>query len=268
MDTKMGAAVSNTRIFEPRYDLIQEEECNTLLVYLPGFSKEQLRVQLDKAGFLKISGKRPLLDNKWSSFEKDFPVSSNCDTKMISAKFEGGILYVRQPKLIVEEVKEQSKLPPPSEIPHPQKPVNEPPPAPKKYQAQVNSQKAATNDGAKEFPEKSVQKEEPKNTKEKEKSNELEGAKNGERNSLQEKTGGKDDDLKSASKSSIDQRKNVLEATKQKVIEKFEGDKLNGASPAAKLKMARKTMNKVLVILLAFALGIYARDLIWRSDKP
>ncbi|KAK6163987.1 hypothetical protein DH2020_000851 [Rehmannia glutinosa] len=129
MDAKLGAAATNTNNFEPLSDFVQEEDCDTLLIYLPGFTKEQLRVQLTRTGVLKISGTRPLGDNKWSSFQKDFPVSANCDTNKITAKFEDGILYVRQPKLIVPAEKEEQKTRP-SKTPHSRIPADEPP-APK-----------------------------------------------------------------------------------------------------------------------------------------
>ncbi|KAL3828645.1 hypothetical protein ACJIZ3_017447 [Penstemon smallii] len=97
----MEAAQIGTNNYVPSSDLIQEEECDTLLLHLPGFKKEELRVQLNKSGVLNISGKRPVGYNKWSSFEKIFNVSSNCDKSKISAKFENDTLYVKQPKLIV-----------------------------------------------------------------------------------------------------------------------------------------------------------------------
>lgn len=49
---------------------------------------------------LKVSGERQIGNNKWRRFSKEFTVPSSCDTKGITAKFEGGILYLRQPKLI------------------------------------------------------------------------------------------------------------------------------------------------------------------------
>ncbi|KAH6814264.1 hypothetical protein C2S51_023282 [Perilla frutescens var. frutescens] len=103
MDARNEAGTSIST-FEPSSDLIQEEECNTLLLYLPGFTKDQLRVQLTRTRVLKISGTRPLTNNKSSSFQKDFPVPENCDTEKITAKFEDGILYVKQPK--TKQVKE------------------------------------------------------------------------------------------------------------------------------------------------------------------
>ncbi|KAL3625730.1 hypothetical protein CASFOL_030259 [Castilleja foliolosa] len=85
-------------------DVVHEEDCDTILLHLPGFRKEQLRVHLARSGVLmKISGM--LGDNKWSLFQKDFPVPVNCDTTKITAKFEDGILYVRLPKDIVHDKK-------------------------------------------------------------------------------------------------------------------------------------------------------------------
>ncbi|KAI3765291.1 hypothetical protein L2E82_15321 [Cichorium intybus] len=88
--------------FEPSIEWVTEEDCNTLLIYLPGFRKEQLRVQL-RSRTLIISGERKLHDNIWSRFRKEFHVSEECVTSKISAKFEGSILFVKQPKSIAEE---------------------------------------------------------------------------------------------------------------------------------------------------------------------
>ncbi|XP_021720617.1 inactive protein RESTRICTED TEV MOVEMENT 2-like [Chenopodium quinoa] len=93
--------------FEPVSDLLSEKECDTLLLYLPGFRKEQLKVQLTTSRILKISGERPIGDNKWKRFHKEFNVPSNIDMKDMTAKFEGGILYIRQPKLITPATTEQ-----------------------------------------------------------------------------------------------------------------------------------------------------------------
>ncbi|KAG1333924.1 putative inactive protein RESTRICTED TEV MOVEMENT 2 [Cocos nucifera] len=64
--------------------------------------KEQIRVQLDNFGNLRISGERPLADNKWSRFHKMFQVPEDCNVAEIQAKFENGSLYVKLPKLITE----------------------------------------------------------------------------------------------------------------------------------------------------------------------
>ncbi|MCE3216773.1 hypothetical protein HAX54_007989 [Datura stramonium] len=97
--------------FVPSTKLVQEEHSDTLHLTLPGFKKEQLRVQLTKTGILKISGETPVgTPNKWLRFQKEFPVAENCDKSKISAKFENGILHVKQPKLVASPVKTDNEL--------------------------------------------------------------------------------------------------------------------------------------------------------------
>lgn len=93
--------------FVPASKLVQEELSDTIHLNLSGFKKEQLRVILTSTGILKISGQRPIGRNTWKRFQKEFPVSENCDTSKISAKFENGILHVKQPKLIASSVKDK-----------------------------------------------------------------------------------------------------------------------------------------------------------------
>ncbi|XP_076959445.1 uncharacterized protein LOC143635509 [Bidens hawaiensis] len=97
MESKGAARVYQD--FEPSMEWVPEDDSDTLLVYLPGFAKEQLRVQLRSINLI-ISGERKLQQNTWSRFRVEFPVSANCDLNKISAKLEGHILFVRQPKLI------------------------------------------------------------------------------------------------------------------------------------------------------------------------
>ncbi|XP_074289748.1 uncharacterized protein LOC141615097 [Silene latifolia] len=153
------AKIIPNRVFEdydPPSDLVTEEACDTLLIYLPGFKKEQLKVQLTISRMLKITGERPLGDNKYRRFHKEFRIPSNCDTKEISAKFEGGILYIRQPKIITPAAPPPPPPPPPpvavqppklpTEAPRPQQPpplpsqvsapLPLPPPSPPQQQSQ------------------------------------------------------------------------------------------------------------------------------------
>nr|GLL31489.1 inactive protein RESTRICTED TEV MOVEMENT 2-like [Ipomoea trifida] len=101
MDSRKFTLPLNYEDFDPDYDQVQEPQVDTLLIYLPDFRKEQIRVQLTGTGILKISGQRRLEGDKWKRFLKQFQVSSNCDTNRISAKFESGTLYITQPKLII-----------------------------------------------------------------------------------------------------------------------------------------------------------------------
>ncbi|KAK9280078.1 hypothetical protein L1049_013763 [Liquidambar formosana] len=115
--------------FVPSSDWIREETCDTLLVFLPGFRKEQLRVQITTGHNIRVSGERPLGSNKWSRFQKEFSIPANCDTNGINAKFEGSILYIRQPKMITAAPQQQYDTPKQdTEAPKTQDPSKEPPP--------------------------------------------------------------------------------------------------------------------------------------------
>ncbi|KAI3991307.1 hypothetical protein MKX01_034626 [Papaver californicum] len=101
MDTRPRTRARRSYVeFEPSSELVEEKGSETLLIELIGFSKEQAKVQLEPTGKLKVSGERPLGDNKWSRFEKHFQVSSNCNTDEISASFEDGVLFIIMPKFI------------------------------------------------------------------------------------------------------------------------------------------------------------------------
>ncbi|KAJ8750161.1 hypothetical protein K2173_014076 [Erythroxylum novogranatense] len=97
--------------FEPTVDWTREPEADTLIVYLPGFKREQLKVQLTTARTLRLSGERPLDGKKLSTFRKELPISFDYDSNGITAKFENGILYVRHPKPKVAESAQPPKPP-------------------------------------------------------------------------------------------------------------------------------------------------------------
>ncbi|XP_004228874.1 inactive protein RESTRICTED TEV MOVEMENT 2-like [Solanum lycopersicum] len=104
---------SNSRIHEdfmPTSELVHGKDYDTLLLNLPGFKKEEVKIQLCKrTGILKINGQRPV--NKFLSFQKDIPVSKDCDKSKINARLVNGILYVRHPKLIISSQKYENDLP-------------------------------------------------------------------------------------------------------------------------------------------------------------
>lgn len=79
-----------------------------------------MRVQISSSRVLRLSGERQINENKWRKFHKELPIPPEFDTSGISAKFEGGMLYVKLPKLITP-IKQQLE-PPPSAQPDHQKP--------------------------------------------------------------------------------------------------------------------------------------------------
>ncbi|CAM0871331.1 unnamed protein product [Alopecurus aequalis] len=89
--------------FVPSHELVEDTKKQTLIVNLPGFRKEHLRVQIDNYGRLRISGERPLEadgGNQWSRFRKDIQVPDGCDAGGIRARFQkDGVLNITMPRL-------------------------------------------------------------------------------------------------------------------------------------------------------------------------
>ncbi|KAJ4820526.1 hypothetical protein LUZ62_033092 [Rhynchospora pubera] len=97
--------VAGQRIYEdfvPSYDLAEGETADILMIDLTGFKKEQIKVMIDNFGKLRITGERPLGDNKWARFRKDFQIPEDCNTTAIRAKFENGRVNITLPKLVVD----------------------------------------------------------------------------------------------------------------------------------------------------------------------
>ncbi|WCJ41566.1 HSP20-like chaperones superfamily protein [Euphorbia peplus] len=122
--------------FDPTIEWERDASVDILKVYLPGFRKEQLKVQVTTTRLLRISGERELGDNKGIKFRKEIPISSNYDTNDITAKFERGILFIKHPKSIIPDRKpppplEKTTALPPKDAPKPPKPPQKsPPPSP------------------------------------------------------------------------------------------------------------------------------------------
>ncbi|CAI9091839.1 OLC1v1026938C1 [Oldenlandia corymbosa var. corymbosa] len=135
-----AAATKKYEFIEPRTETVSEKDADTILIHLPEFRKEKLRVQLTSLNALRISGERETED-KIIRFQKEFPLSSNIDANKISAKFEKGILYIRQPKLITPEEKPTENK---STTPDQKKPANEP----QKPPPQTNAPEPKTEDGS------------------------------------------------------------------------------------------------------------------------
>lgn len=57
-----------------------------------------MRVQLDNNRNLKVSGERPLDNNRTFRFNKEVQIPENCDINDLRARFEQGILYISMPK--------------------------------------------------------------------------------------------------------------------------------------------------------------------------
>ncbi|URE25316.1 Hsp20/alpha crystallin family [Musa troglodytarum] len=116
MDTKPPADRSYTEL-NPLVDWVRGRTSDGILIHLPGFKREQVKVQIDNHGTLRTSGERPLDAKQWSRFWKDFQLPDNCKVNDVRAKFEDEMLQVHIPKLVVGG---NAALPQPAEAREPQ----------------------------------------------------------------------------------------------------------------------------------------------------
>ncbi|CAN6302226.1 unnamed protein product [Urochloa humidicola] len=100
----MAAAPARTYVdFAPPHSVQEDPDKLSLRVDLSaqGFKKEQIRVQIDNFGRLRISGERPIGDgSRWRRFVKEFKVPDTCDAAAIRARLDkDGVLLITMPKL-------------------------------------------------------------------------------------------------------------------------------------------------------------------------
>eukprot|EP00268_Persea_americana_P011116 TRINITY_DN14648_c0_g1_i2.p1 TRINITY_DN14648_c0_g1~~TRINITY_DN14648_c0_g1_i2.p1 ORF type:complete len:287 (-),score=105.44 TRINITY_DN14648_c0_g1_i2:60-920(-) len=148
--------------FQPSSDWTHDSINHVLLVDLPGFKKEDLKVQVD-LGKLTISGERREGEGRYRRFKQVFDVPSDSIIEKISGKFEHGLLFVIMP------LKEVDEKPKPTQKEEPKKedaaigkesPKKEEKPTQKE---EPKKEDAAIGKESLKKEEKPTQKQEPKN---------------------------------------------------------------------------------------------------------
>ncbi|CAM9003899.1 unnamed protein product [Rhodiola kirilowii] len=112
-----AAATTRSEDVEPKFEWVQREGCETLLVHLPGYKRENLKVQVTTSRNLRVLGERKINERKSGRFQKEFSLKEDCDVNKITAKFEGEVLQVKLPKMAEaaapamqkEEAKQETK---------------------------------------------------------------------------------------------------------------------------------------------------------------
>ncbi|KZV47306.1 inactive protein RESTRICTED TEV MOVEMENT 2 [Dorcoceras hygrometricum] len=89
--------------FKPISEWEQDDESHSLVLYLPGFMKEQIKVSTEGRNIIRVRGERLVAGNKWSRFQEDFQVPENCEMNSIRAKHQGGNLTITVPKKNVDK---------------------------------------------------------------------------------------------------------------------------------------------------------------------
>ncbi|KAJ0266504.1 HSP20-like chaperones superfamily protein [Hirschfeldia incana] len=98
--------------FEPATRWTSEPDAEILVVDLPGFKKEQIKVVVTTTRKLRLTGERPTGGNKWIRFRHEVPVPMTVDIDSVSAMFKDNKLYIRHSKVKTESP-HQTKPPSP-----------------------------------------------------------------------------------------------------------------------------------------------------------
>ncbi|KAF8087876.1 hypothetical protein N665_0564s0011 [Sinapis alba] len=85
--------------FEPVTTWTSDPDAEILIVDLPGFKKEQLKLAVSSTRKLRLTGERPTGGNKWIRFHQEIPVPLTLDIDSVSATFKFNKLYIRHPKV-------------------------------------------------------------------------------------------------------------------------------------------------------------------------
>ncbi|CAK7325145.1 unnamed protein product [Dovyalis caffra] len=111
MRTRRSTAIQYEN-FQPKFEWVEEEGANVLLIYLPDYLKEQLKITyVHSSRMVQVTGERPLTYNQWSRFNQNFRVPQNCEVNKIQGKFKNEILYITMPKPTIKQPhpKEEAK---------------------------------------------------------------------------------------------------------------------------------------------------------------
>jgi HSP20 family protein len=97
-------------VFVPEIDLLEVCDRYLLCADLPGFSKEEIKVEVTPEGFLTLTGTRNISHNlneaeallserKAGVFERSLQLADPVDANKVSANYECGVLKITIPKL-------------------------------------------------------------------------------------------------------------------------------------------------------------------------
>ncbi|KAG9154725.1 hypothetical protein Leryth_014220 [Lithospermum erythrorhizon] len=78
----------------------EDSDCHCLLIDLPGFKKEEVKLQVDNNGHVIVSGERKVNPNKSIRFRQSYDIPENSSIDETGGKFEDEILYVLIPKKV------------------------------------------------------------------------------------------------------------------------------------------------------------------------
>ncbi|KAE8727071.1 Detected protein of unknown function [Hibiscus syriacus] len=95
--------------FVPTSYWTEDSEGNYLLdIDLPGFKHDEVRIEQESAGYIKVGGERVPDENKCIYIDQTFRLPENSDTENILGNFYGQHLCITVPKKIARNTADQS----------------------------------------------------------------------------------------------------------------------------------------------------------------
>ncbi|GAU14529.1 hypothetical protein TSUD_250710 [Trifolium subterraneum] len=279
MDQKTQSATERVyKDLQPYFEWNEDEVSATLVLMLPGFTKEQLRVQVTSKGVLRINCERQGIGNIWHRFGKEFPIPPYCDNNDVNAKFERGVLSIKFPKLITPANKPQEQEtitnPPQEAITNPPQVTNPPQEAP---MPQQNSDEPKAPTQAQVVDE---QRESPKENANEPISDEKENNKIEEIYENEKKAGTNDE---SSEKKEVIETAEGLRKRQGKMTQRLKTrildfnislrsrddndvNKLGFGCVNTRTKRGKLLVNMIVAILLILVLGVYVKNAFWSSS--
>ncbi|KAG5064527.1 hypothetical protein GLYMA_02G272600v4 [Glycine max] len=140
MGSRTQPAASD-RVYEDFVPLYEWDRNERLVnVMLPGFRRDQLKVQVTSKPTLRLMGERLITENRWRRFNLELPLLSDYDTDSVTAKFEGAKLSIKFGELSLTKPKETLITPPSQKIEQQKAPAPE-----AKTNGEVSDQKTPQN---------------------------------------------------------------------------------------------------------------------------
>ncbi|KAE8730725.1 hypothetical protein F3Y22_tig00002889pilonHSYRG00015 [Hibiscus syriacus] len=95
--------------FVPTSYWTEDSEGNYLLdIDLPGFEHDEVRIEQESAGYIKVEGERIPDENRCIYIDQTFRLPENSDTENILGNFDGQHLCITVPKKIIRNTVDQS----------------------------------------------------------------------------------------------------------------------------------------------------------------
>ncbi|XP_049389349.1 uncharacterized protein LOC125853670 isoform X1 [Solanum stenotomum] len=103
--------------FRPVSERHQEAGAEKLLISLPGFMKESIRVSTEGKNTVRVGGELFIGSNTWRRFQEDFQAPDDCNMKRINVKFEDGMLTITMPRKMPRQLLDEQAKQFPHRIP-------------------------------------------------------------------------------------------------------------------------------------------------------